>query len=308
MRTRLLTCLVALGLAANVVSQSPLDALCSSGADPEAASDLGLSGETVAPELSETLREIEHESAAELAVSEALDSSLIQEPKPKKEKKTIEGNANVGANASFGNTSVRSVAANGKLIYRLNKKNRLTGTIDWLYTDEKDQTTGIRSITQRRIRGTLQYDYFLSDPTYLFARVDALGDKQQDLRLRNVLSGGVGHEFWDRDDSSFAVEAGVAYTYEDFEALESDTFASARVSAKYMRLLTEDLKYDLSIEWLPGLESQDRQIVYAAHSLGLNLGKGFVTKLRHEFDYNNTPAPGKDRIDNRLIWTLGVEF
>ena len=242
-------------------------------------------------------------SEAEIMAFEDLAEPLQEE---KKEKSPFSGSVNAGASASFGNTRITKVNVNAAATYVMDEKNRVSGLFDWLWSQEKSVTTKISTVTQRRTRGALQYDHLFTEKVYGFVRADATNDGIQDLDLRLILSAGLGYQVIDTDEEKLA--AGLAYTHEDFKGASPDDYMALRLAAKYFKQITEDLKFNGTVEWLPSLEDSDDQIVLGTAQLDYNLGKGFLTSLRYEFDYDNTPKPGNDRIDHRVIWGLGFTF
>ncbi|MFQ5504098.1 MAG: YdiY family protein [Planctomycetota bacterium] len=249
-------------------------------------------------------------SGAELlSRSSGADSPFVQEvSSPEPTYPDVHGKVTLGASDSFGNTEIRSASLNSEATLRLNDTDRVTGGFDWFYSEEKDSLTKQRTLQQRRVRGFGQYDRFLNERLYLYARLDAQGDGKQQLKIRAVGTVGGGYQLWEEDSSSWRVEIGLAYTHEDFKLQPADEFVSGRLATKYSRKMTGDLSYDLSLEWLPGFEDPDDQLALGAQELGLSFGKGFVSTLRHEFDYDNTPGAGKERLDQRIIMTLGYTF
>lgn len=242
-----------------------------------------------------------------------------------RELNSLNGSITAGAMVSFGNTEVKRTNVNAAADYLLDRQNRVSGTFDWFYGEEKDQNTKITRLTQRRTRGTLQYDRFFNDRLYGFARIDALGDALQNLKLRAVGSVGVGYQILQEENSSWMVEVGLAYVYTDIKNAAANALAtgttfddpigevSGRVATKYWRQINEDLRYTFAAEWFPSLEDTDRHVVYASNQLDYKIGKGFTTSFRWELDYNSQPgfsASGNrlDRLDHRLIWGLGYAF
>lgn len=243
-----------------------------------------------------------------------------------RELNSLNGSITAGGTISFGNTEVRRANVNAAADYLLDRKNRVSGTFDWFYGEETDQATKQTNLTQRRVRGAVQYDRFFSDRLYGFGRVDALGDALQNLRLRLVASAGVGYQIIDEKDSNWMGEVGLAYVYTDIRNAAASALAtgtafddpigevSARVASKYWRQINEDLRYSFAAEWFPSLEDTDRHVVYASNQLDYKVGKGFTTSLRWEFDYNSQPGFNTttnnrlDRLDHRIIWGLGYAF
>ncbi|MCA8970692.1 MAG: DUF481 domain-containing protein, partial [Planctomycetes bacterium] len=265
------------------------------------------------------------ESGIELRASQdsATDmQAAAQDAMKDKKLETLTGAITAGGSISSGNTAVRRANVNANAEYLLDEKNRVSGLFDWLYTDEKDPFTKKVKLTQRRVRGALQYDRFFSDKLYGFARADAVHDALQSLSLRLIGSVGVGYQILQEEKSSWVVEAGLAYVHSDFKNAAANAILtgqmfddptgdlSARVATKYWRQVTDDLKYSFAAEWFPSLEDQSRHVAYVSNQLDYVIGKGFTTSLRWEFDYNNTPGyrtngDRLERLDHRIIWGLG---
>lgn len=224
------------------------------------------------------------------------------------EKKKLTGAVNAGVSSSFGNTEITNINLNANATYEVDEVAKFSGLFDWLYSRQKDMTTNVTTTSQRRVRGALQYDHRFHKKLYGFLRTDAMGDGVQDLELRLILSAGLGYQVIDTDEEKLAVEGGLAWTHEDYKAVSPDEYLALRLAGKYFKQVTEELKFDASLEWLPSLEDSDDQVVFGMAQLGYNLGAGLVTSLRYEFDYDNTPPAGNDRIDHRIIWGLGYTF
>lgn len=257
--------------------------------------------------------------------SAAEAQAAAQEAMKKREHGTLKGAITAGASVSFGNTSVKKANVNAAADYLIDDQQRVSGLFDWLFSEEKDPITKNSNITQRRVRGALQYDRFFSDKLYGFARADALHDGLQSLNIRAIGSIGVGYQIMEEKDVTWNGEVGLAYVHTDIKGAAATAIAtgrkyddptgevSARVATKYWRQINEDLAYTFSAEWYPSLEDTDAHVVYASNQLDYQMGKGFTTSLRWEFDYNNQPgfrANGDrlDRLDHRLIWGLGYTF
>jgi putative salt-induced outer membrane protein YdiY len=232
--------------------------------------------------------------------------SALQDKKEKK--RNWDASVALGASQSYGNTelSTISLAAEGK--YRFSETDRLSGIFDWYYSQEKNQTTGVTTLNQRRVRAAAQYDHFFSKKAYGYARVDASGDAKQNLSLRLISGVGAGLQINQTEKREWSIEAGLAHTSEDFKGKPANDYISARVATKYMVKLGSDYTYRLELEWLPSLEDMNDQLLYGKNLLEMNLGKGVKGSFRYEFDYDNTPGNGKDRLDHRFILGLGVSF
>jgi putative salt-induced outer membrane protein YdiY len=252
--------------------------------------------------------------AGEASTLEPADLSLadlVQEPAPEKKEETFpsyKANVTGGAFWSAGNTDKRSMNLNSTYERRFDKENRVTTLFDFIYSEEKDPSTKVWSRSARRVRGAAQYDHFFEEKLYGFGRADAQGDHQQKLTLRGIASAGVGYQMIDTKESKLALEGGLAWTYEDFKAASPEDYWGLRLAGKYFRQITEQLLFNTSLDWLPSLEDKDDVIVFFMAQLDYSFTKSFLTTLRYEMDYDNTPAAGAERTDHRVIWGLGWSF
>lgn len=220
----------------------------------------------------------------------------------------LSGSASLGVSMAFGNTESRTVAANVQATYEADKENRASGLIDFLYAQAKDAATGVRSETQDRQRVALQYDRFLTEELYAFLRLEGQRDGVQRLKHRSIVSGGLGYQLIHEKTRKTAVEAGFAYTTERYDGTSPDNGLAARLAGSYMEQLTDELKCNVTLEWLPGLNNMNDQLLLGTAQLEYNLAKAFLATLRYEFDYDNTPRSGNERLDHRVIWGLGYSF
>ncbi len=230
---------------------------------------------------------------------------LLQE---KPEKSAWTGNILVGASQSSGNSNVTQATVSSRLEWKISEKQRAKAGFDWLYATEKNQTTLQRTLQQRRTSGFAQYDHFLSKRLFAYGRVDAAGDAKQNLILRVVPGAGFGYQIQDEEKVKWSVEAGLSYTYEDFKTLSPEEYWALRIATAYHRKVTATLDYDFTLEWLPSLENSEDQLATVANQFTAKLGEGFVGSLRWEMDYDNTPPAGNDRLDHRVILSVGYSF
>ncbi|GEM_PF-2404329 len=233
------------------------------------------------------------------------DSPIVED---KKEDFPLTGSITLGANRSFGNTELTTVSMTARATYEVSESDRLNGGFDWYYSEEKDQTTGVTSLNQRRVRGFSQWDHFFSKKAYAYLRLDAQGDAKQDLALRFLSSAGGGYQFRDDDHVKWSGEMGLTHTNEDFGGRAPEQSVSLRLATKYARKVSGTVKTSLTLEWLPSLENQDDQLLFGANEWNFNLGEGMAATARWEFDYDNTPGTGRDRLDHRVILGLGISF
>ncbi len=218
------------------------------------------------------------------------------------------GEITLGGNKSFGNTKLSSVNLTARAHWLPDPDYRLTGGFDWFYSQEKDSATGRSRLNQRRVRGFVQADRFLGEKAYLYLREDAQGDAKQKLSLRLVSGAGGGWQVRDDPDLKLSLELGIADTYEDFKGKPADDTVAGRLALKAAKRVTEGVEASLVLEWLKGFDDPDDNLVFGAHAWSFDLGHGMAASFRWEFDYDNTPGSGRERLDHRVLVGVGMKF
>ncbi len=223
---------------------------------------------------------------------------------------TYKGNINLGATITDGNTQTKAVAANGEFVAR-SKRQRLTLRAATNYAEDSD------GVTARNSRGSIKYDFFLTEKWYLFAGALFEGDSFQDLNLRTALSGGVGYQFLDKGELEHAAfkglegyaEIGLAYFSEDYDTTPDTQF----VSGKWALKLDWELKPDQITafhyhEGYPGFEDLEDLYILTEQGVRFTLYGNFIATIQVNWRWDNTPSSGFERSDTIYLITLGYNF
>lgn len=224
-------------------------------------------------------------------------------PKPK-----WKGSVNVGAAFLTGNTDRRSVSADAE-VSRRSDTDRITAKAFWSYADEKS-TPGLGfRLTERRVGGSLKYDYFLSRRAYLLAQASAMGDTRADISLRFTTGAGAGYQWLEGEDLKFSTEGGVTFFSESFRsATPTNEYVSARGAYGLEWQAHERVKFLQNFEIFPSLEKIDDVYLTLDSRVQVPVFEGMFTQLQWMLDYDNTPSPGLERVDHRFVLSVGWAF
>ncbi|MEM7204261.1 MAG: DUF481 domain-containing protein [Planctomycetota bacterium] len=216
------------------------------------------------------------------------------------------GSINLGLQLTDGNSERRSANASADA-ERRTKQDRISAKGAWNYSQER--STGDWNLTQRRLSGDLQYDYFLSDRLYLLAQTGAIGDTLANLDLRYTAGVGLGYQWLDGPPISFSTEAGVSYFSEHYRdgSPDMDTVAF-RGAYSLVWEFNDDLKFLQDVVAFPGLEEIDDIYVTKDSRLQVSLTEAMFAQLQWLLNYDNTPAPGRERLDNLYLLSVGWSF
>ena len=232
------------------------------------------------------------------------DLASINPPADPKPKWT--GSINLGASISTGNTDRRNVVASAEAVRRT-EFDRITAKGAWNYADEKT-SPGNRNRTERRLEGSMQYDYFLSEKAYVFGLAGAAADEQADLDLRFTGGGGVGYQWVEDPEFAFATEAGVTYFSETFGTAPDTSTVAGRLAYHLKWQVAPWVEFLQDVEYYPSLEKGSDLFVTKDSRARITLTESMFAQLQWILDYDTTPAAGLNRADNRYLLTLGWNF
>ena len=207
----------------------------------------------------------------------------------------------VGAIVSTGNNETRSASATGDAVYR-REKDRTTLGAFWNYQDDD---TGV---IKRQTKGSAKYDYFFTPKTYALAQTSAENDYSADLNLRFIIGSGLGRQFIENTEHKFSAEAGLSWFDENYYNSQDANYLAARAAYTWDWNIDKDWTLFNAGAIYPSLE--DSQDVYANLDTRLKvvLTEKMFAQAQWVMDWDNTPATGKDRLDNRYLLTIGWSF
>ena len=222
---------------------------------------------------------------------------------------TWTANALLGASSATGNTERRSVNLEANATRR-SSVDRLGGDVQWSYAEEDSGDGSGFAVTQRRISGGGQYDYFFSDKGFALANVRAVGDELANIELRFTAGAGVGYQWIENDTVSFLTEAGLNFVSENFSDPTSRDvdYIASRVRYRAIWNILSNLRLDHGVTFLNSLEDPDDFLINKQTNLDLTLSDQLFTQFSWELDYDNTPASMREETDQRFFINLGYSF
>ncbi|QDU69230.1 DUF481 domain-containing protein [Engelhardtia mirabilis] len=218
------------------------------------------------------------------------------------------GAVTIGATITSGNTDLRQANADANAEYR-REDDRTSLEAYWTYADEKDSTTNVRSLTQRQVYAKAQYDYFFSEETYAYGNVSGLSDAKKALDLRLTVGAGIGQQWFEDEDKAFSTEIGVSYVDENYKVDSQDVdYAAGRFAFNYRNQLNEETTFEQNGELLVSLDNANDTIGMLDTRVRTNLSETMFGQIQWVMDYDNTPVPGNDRLDHRVVLSIGWTF
>jgi len=235
----------------------------------------------------------------EAAVPPAEDETVPAEEEPEPPKWT--GNLTFGSSVTGGNTDIKKSSLTADAVKELEKSRYTLGFL-WTFSEEDDE------ISQRRVFGTGQFDRFITDRFYWLAQLTAESDLNASVDLRTTVGGGLGYQFLESEKWNLSGEAGLSWLDESFETDEDNSYLALRAAYKVDWNPNSIWSLGQAIQVFPSLEDADDVYAKADTRLKVNISGSLFAQLQWVYDWNNTPAAGKERVDNLYLLTIGWKF
>jgi putative salt-induced outer membrane protein YdiY len=234
---------------------------------------------------------------------------------PEKPTETWTGSMTIGGSMSTGNTERRAIGAALDAVRR-GENDRINFDSSWDYAQDKkrdDPATPVNEekwdLTQRRTGAGLKYDRFLNKEVYWLVNSRVLGDTLADISLRYTAGAGLGYQIIENDHTNLLFESGLSYFNENYiSTAPSVDYLAARVAYKWSQKLGESLKFMNGVEAFPSLENSSDVYFQMDTKLQTNLTKSMIAQIGWVWDFDNTPAPDRERSDHRVLLSVGWTF
>ncbi|MEX1025229.1 MAG: DUF481 domain-containing protein [Planctomycetota bacterium] len=230
------------------------------------------------------------------------------------------GTFNVGLNYADGNTDIRAASVDFDAERRVGD-NRYIANAYWNYSKQKAADGGDFELTQRNAAAHLKYNRFFSEKTYGWVDAMVMTDELAMLDLRWTTGAGLGYQFIDLgvDEDGKRVtkpghvdnlrgEIGLTYFNEEFDDGMEDEFIAAQAMFELGMDLTGTMRFENKTTVFPSLEDADDVYGNATTRVKADLTDSMFAQVQWKFLYDNTPAAGAERTDNRVSLGLGWTF
>lgn len=209
---------------------------------------------------------------------------------------------NAGANITSGNTETESIYGDAELMARTEKNRYSLGAI-YKQTKDDDVTTA------DSILGYIKYDHFIQKKLYLYANATVEKDEFKDLNLRTSAGLGAGYQFLETEYTNLSIEAGVSYVNEDFIVSDDNDYAAGRWGFNFDHyFLNKALQFFHKHTGLQSLEESDDLVIYSQTGFRVPFYKNLNITAQVNYDYDKSPAVGKEKDDLAYILSIGYEW
>jgi putative salt-induced outer membrane protein YdiY len=214
----------------------------------------------------------------------------------------IDGGANAGLVNAAGNTEVSSLRLDGDVVARADA-NRYTAAAAVTRADDRGTETA------RNWSTAFRYDRFVSTRLFVNANTILTSDQFRDLDLRTAIGAGIGYQVLASPRASLTADGGLGYVNENLESQPDDSYTALRESVSLNLFAVPDrVQFFHQHDGYFGVTGEDNLFIRMQNGVRFALAAGFVATLRHDLDYDRSPAIGRRTTDRTFAMTLGYRF
>lgn len=244
------------------------------------------------------------------------DGSSLSPALPQAAESQWKSSLNLGATYTSGNTSIRTanLAAEASKEVGLHKTSAF---FSWNYAEQKDDTTKLWSLDQRRTKGGAKHQKYFSEAktTYGFVAVDAENNLNQNVDLRLTGTVGLGRQLINKDDLKFAIELGAGWYSETSRTagVPDAEFATGRFAWDLDHQINESWQFLNTLKYYFSLEDDRDQYGELDSKLRVSMGEGMFAQAQWVLQWDNTPSLDSTgnkahSLDHLFLLSVGWSF
>jgi putative salt-induced outer membrane protein YdiY len=215
--------------------------------------------------------------------------NLIVQGDLKSSKKWAQNELYAGLDASYGETTTRSVNAAGTALVE---------------TD----TTNVNNFG-----GGLQYNYLLNERLYVGVKADYRHDEIADIDYRFALTANLGYYLVKQKDMELAVEAGPGYVFEKLGGL-ADDYATIRLGERFSWKFSPTARLFQDLEYLPRIDDFGSYLIQGQIGVEADLTAKMKVRVVLQDTFRSRPAPYAgtllfhEKNDLKILAGIGYTF
>jgi putative salt-induced outer membrane protein YdiY len=233
-------------------------------------------------------------------------ASINPPPKPKPK---WTGNIAGSVAVVSGNTKTASYTGTVSVVRR-SEKDRLSGNADIVRSEREDPDTGDKDVIENWWKLKAEYDYFFTKQLYGFVNGRYEKDTIALLDRRVVVGGGAGFQWIEKPRVSFSTNLGLASLYEKYDDPGNSTNSTTSLQAGYnlQVIPLKNLTFLHDLTYYPSLEDFSDYFLTTSAELRATMIKNLYASFRVIFDYDATPAQGRQDTDVKYLFSIGLTF
>ncbi|HED64368.1 MAG TPA: DUF481 domain-containing protein [Planctomycetes bacterium] len=164
------------------------------------------------------------------------------------------------------------------------------------------------SLSERKSGLGGQYDFLAGEDYFYFLNLGAEKDDLANLDLRWYGGGGFGCDFIQTEKVSWSGQLGLNYFSESFADGTDNTSLSGNLGYDLEYRMNERTKFNQYFKAFPATDDVEDVFLRLDSRLSTNLTDSMLGSIQYVLDWDNTPAAGAERTDQRLVISIGWSF
>ena len=154
-----------------------------------------------------------------------------------------------------------------------------------------------------------QYDHFLTEKWFFYTNALFEKDEFKDIDLRSTIGAGAGYQFFETPLTNLSTETGLTYVNEDYEQGQDNSYPAGRWSVKFDQyLLDKKIQFFHFHEGFVSIEDTEDMFIRSRTGFHIPLYKNFKATVQYNYDWDKSPAPGREKADEAFLFTLGYAW
>ncbi len=223
-----------------------------------------------------------------------------------------QGKVAFGAESASGNTEKDALNGHAEA-KKLQGEYVVIATLDGAWEETEISDADGANTRDDRTKGNLKGDLNVKrrfEGFFLYGDLAAEHDGVAGIKYRCIESVGLGTFLVDTDTLKLSVEAGVAEVQEELKGLDSDDYTAYRLAerADWVPEFAEGVSFYEKADFLADFDDSDRYFANFEAGVDIPMFANLSTTLKGVVNYNNLPAPGKERTDRSVVFQIGYNF
>ena len=208
----------------------------------------------------------------------------------------------LGGNRTAGNSETQAINGSTEATMRFGEHRVGLGG-RYNYGESVDQ------VTARNSRGSLNYDYFLTDK--IFLGLDELfeQDSFQDLTLRSSTSIGLGYQFFDTQEHELAISGGLGFVHQDFKTrptIQSPAYLWS-INWGYW-IISDGVRIFLDHRGFKDFGNESTALrVNSSQGIRIKINQHLYLNFAYDIRFNSQPLFQNKKFDEAFIFGIGME-
>ncbi len=209
----------------------------------------------------------------------------------------------LGGNRTAGNSETQAINASTEATMRFGgHRVGLGGRYN--YGESVDQ------VTARNSRGSLNYDYFLTEK--IFLGLDELfeQDSFQDLTLRSSTSLGLGYQFFDTQEHELAIIGGLGFVHQDFKTRSTIRSPAYLWSINWgYWIISDGVRIFFDHRGFKDFGNESNALrVNSSQGIRIKFNENLYLSFAYDTRFNSQPLFQTKKLDEAFIFGIGVEL